>query len=396
MKNKQRQLKRAFTITELLVAIALLAALMAGSGVVFQKAIQSERIAKATSEITRKLQVITDQIDRDFSALRKDGEIMLLWVSIPVDDDGDTIIDRYERLDTVMFYTTGDFTTYHQQPTISGTPPGKYISGNQARVCYTFAKNAADVAPKYQSPRDRILLRTQHILTSDSDLDDWRVLDFGPTTELMEQAFKKAYFALEYDKRTMAQWAEIPFYYQDGLGGKAAMLSIITGTGVGGTNMDESEWGPTYDINNPSQIHMLFSEGVGQFSIHGWYYDDAFNNSYGKRNPPEYRWFPMLDLDLGDDDPLTNSDFVLNGTDMHPDNVPGIVYSDAYDLHVMGPHPLVVGGSSPQFPRSLMDETNFNIIPGLGRALKFTFTLYDSRGIFEDGKIFTHIVYLDR
>ena len=191
MKNKQRQLKRAFTITELLVAIALLAALIAGSGVVFQKAIQSERIAKATSEITRKLQVITDQIDRDFSALRKDGEIMLLWVPIPVDDDGDTIIDRYERLDTVMFYTTGDFMTYKPQPT---TTPGfsKYISGNQARVCYTFAKNAAGVAPKYQSPQDRILLRTQHILTSDDDLGGLPVLNFPGTDTDMEKDFKTA------------------------------------------------------------------------------------------------------------------------------------------------------------------------------------------------------------
>jgi len=34
-------------------------------------------------------------------------------------------------------------------------------------------------------------------------------------------------------------------------------------------------------------------------------------------------------------------------------------------------------------------------IPGLGRALKFTFTLYDSKGVFKEGKKFTHIVYLD-
>jgi hypothetical protein len=28
------------------------------------------------------------------------------------------------------------------------------------------------------------------------------------------------------------------------------------------------------------------------------------------------------------------------------------------------------------------------------KALKFTFTLYDSKGIIEDGRVFTHIVYL--
>jgi hypothetical protein len=28
------------------------------------------------------------------------------------------------------------------------------------------------------------------------------------------------------------------------------------------------------------------------------------------------------------------------------------------------------------------------------KALKFTFTLYDSRGVFKEGQTFTHIVYL--
>jgi hypothetical protein len=41
-----------------------------------------------------------------------------------------------------------------------------------------------------------------------------------------------------------------------------------------------------------------------------------------------------------------------------------------------------------------VDEAHFNMIPGLGRALKFTFTLYDSKGVIKNGKTFTHIVYL--
>jgi type II secretory pathway pseudopilin PulG len=397
MKNKQRQLKRAFTITELLVAIGLLAALLAGSSIVFQKAIQSERIARATAEITRKLQVITDQIDNDFLELCKDGEIMLLWVANPVDDDGDGTIDRYERLDRVMFYTTADCTTYHEQPTISGTPPGKYITGNSTRVCYIFAKNPANEGPKLQSPSDRILLRTQHIYISDGDLAGWPALP-AVSTLTQEQDFRNAYFALEYDKRTMSEWMVIP--YDDGSaspppGGKATMFSIITGTTIGPANMPISERGPIVDIDDPSTIHMLFSEGVGQFSIQGWYYDDAVNNTYGKFDPPIYRWFPMLDLDPSDTDLLTNSDFILAGAgSLHATNIPGLFYHSTYGGHVMGPYP-PLAGTTPQYPPSLLNEANFNNIPGLGRALKFTFTLYDSRGIFENGKTFTHIVYLD-
>ncbi|MHC4371396.1 MAG: hypothetical protein ACYSW8_27600, partial [Planctomycetota bacterium] len=48
-------------------------------------------------------------------------------------------------------------------------------------------------------------------------------------------------------------------------------------------------------------------------------------------------------------------------------------------------------GYDPNF----LTEERFNDIPGLGRALKFTFTLYDSKGIGKGGRTFTHIVYLD-
>jgi hypothetical protein len=46
--------------------------------------------------------------------------------------------------------------------------------------------------------------------------------------------------------------------------------------------------------------------------------------------------------------------------------------------------------------RGQIDEANFNSIPGLGRALKFTFTLFDSKGIIKKGMTFTHIVDLDK
>ena len=69
---------------------------------------------------------------------------------------------------------------------------------------------------------------------------------------------------------------------------------------------------------------------------------------------------------------------------MDPDNVPRIIYPG-----------WGFSSNSIIYPANLVDEANFNMIPGLGRALKFTFTLYDSKGIFENGKTFTHIVYLN-
>jgi hypothetical protein len=97
-------------------------------------------------------------------------------------------------------------------------------------------------------------------------------------------------------------------------------------------------------------------QGVGSFAVQGWY--DA-----------EQRWIPEIDID-GDGKLVDGSDFPLVGGVIDPINLNGVW-------------------------RSGLDEEEFNIIPGLGRAFKFTFTLYDSMGIFPEGKIFTHIVYLD-
>jgi hypothetical protein len=47
------------------------------------------------------------------------------------------------------------------------------------------------------------------------------------------------------------------------------------------------------------------------------------------------------------------------------------------------------------YPPEEINRENFNSIPGLGRALKFTFTLFDSKGIIKGGRTFSYIVYLD-
>jgi hypothetical protein len=105
---------------------------------------------------------------------------------------------------------------------------------------------------------------------------------------------------------------------------------------------------------------MLLFQGVGEFKVQGWY---AAQN----------RWVPET------------PDF--NGL-LSP-KVPGVLY----------PYPpngqVILGGafSVSDFNR-LLNEENFDSIPGLGRALKFTFTLYDSKGILKTGRRFEHIVYI--
>jgi hypothetical protein len=113
---------------------------------------------------------------------------------------------------------------------------------------------------------------------------------------------------------------------------------------------------------------MLLCEGVGEFKIQGWY-------------EAQQQWIPEVDPDGNGN--LADTHFFLN----EPNNVPGVLYPAPYGtVHI----------NTIDYQRELLNEANFNIIPGLGRALKFTFTLYDSRGIIKNGMTFTHIVYLDK
>lgn len=351
-------MKKAFTIIELLVAIGLLAGLLAASGIIFKAAIDAQRTAAATAEITRKLRTITDQLNADFKNLLKDGEIFLAWV--PTYDNE---LGRYVRFDRVHFFANGNFHTYHQ----------RYgdIRGNIARVCYMLARPANDpslIWPDHLRAHDlphdqRILARTQHVYTpSDPCRPDFP--DISNTPDSFTAADNDG---SEYDTIMYTQWRDIT--YSDPCI-KGNMLTAITDIyGISGSS--EVVGGATVDTENPNSIHMLLAEGVGEFTIQGWYELDQ-------------RWVPEVDPD-GDGD-LTDTDFVVDpGDSTRLDTT--FVYKIWYPDMPSGFPGIVYGGA--------VNEHSFNDIPGLGRALKFTFTLYDSRGIFPEGKVFTHIVYLD-
>jgi len=101
---------------------------------------------------------------------------------------------------------------------------------------------------------------------------------------------------------------------------------------------------------------MLMAEGVGSFEIQWAIGPYAIS-----------RWWPSSELD--DKGNLIYPDFA--------EPVPGLAFGDYFNM---------AGG---------VTVANWVGLQTLPRALKFTFTLYDSLGIYKDGKRFTHIVYLD-
>jgi len=230
------------------------------------------------------------------------------------------------------------------------------IRGNLARISYMVARKD-NLRAEEQTRADRVLARTQHILTSDPARTDF--LDPDNFTDQQWYEWNNRY---EYEKTSLDAWKAIPFL------NKADMLSVICDVKVQNSNVNEQIRGTAVDPADPNSIHMLLCQGVGEFKIQGW-------------NDDLQQWLPEVDPD-GDGD-LEDTHFYLDGSE----NVPGVLY----------PYPdngvVVINNIS--YPQEQIDEAHFGAIPGLGRALKFTFTLFDSRGLIKEGRTFTHIVYLN-
>ena len=367
--NYELRTKKGFTLVELLVAIGLLALVISFAGVIFRVSINAHRTAIANSEIMQKLRAITNQLDSDFKGLRKDGEIAVAWNARPVTAAGyvDNDLDGYERFDRIMFFADGDFHSYRAEPMV--------VRGNVARICYMLANKPSNnpgsgpIRPVQQEPQKRMLARTQHILTDNSALGVF--LDPNAASE-QELYLWNNY--LEYDRITLDDWKIIS--WPD----KASLISVICDVIAGQSNVSEQVKGAQVDPADPNSIHMLLCEGVGEFKIQGWY--DA-----------QQRWMP--DVDPDGDGFLLDTDFIpaSNGTELDPMEVPGVLYPYR-SWYPMDPNSYVrINNMS--YNGRLLNQANFNSIPGLGRALKFTFTLYDSKGIIKEGRTFTHVVYLD-
>ncbi len=358
--NSKLRTNNGFTLIELIVAMGILAMVMGFASVIFRVSIDAYRTASANAEIMRKVRAITDQLNADFKGLNKDSEIFMTWVAKPVSSSGqkDNDLDGYERFDRVVFFADGDFQSHGANPT---------IRGNTARICYMLAKKPAAIVGQPpvkvdgQKARERILARNQHIMTADATLPAF--LDPNNFTESQWREWNNRY---EYDNMSLEQWKQIPY------DSKNNMLSVITGIRVGTTTVSEDAWGSVIDPADPNSVHMLLCEGVAEFKIQSWY--DA-----------QQRWIPEVDPD--GDGTLADTDFLLAGDVLEAEAVPGVLY----------PYPPYGGVQmrNISYPREQVNREHFGEIPGLGRALKFTFTLYDSRGVLKEGRTFTHIVYLD-
>lgn len=113
--NKMK-IKNGFTLTELLVAVGLLASILTASTIIFHYSIEAQRTAMATAEVMRSLRAITDQLNLNLEGLQKNGYLMLYS-------------DTNQR-DAIYFFSIGDF-----QSTVDDT-----IRSNIARIYFGPAR----------------------------------------------------------------------------------------------------------------------------------------------------------------------------------------------------------------------------------------------------------------
>ena len=334
--------KRAFTLIEMVVAVAIMAVVVAMAGTIFRVGIQAYRLAMANAEIMRTYRTVIDQLNMDFRGLTKEGEIVAIWVAEA---------DGQRRMDRIMFHATGDFYTYHT------VPP---VRGNTARISYMLSRHDDRSA----------LARAQHILVDSPDafLDANDLYD--PTDAVTDEELFEWHNRHEYDNVTLKSWIDIPFEK------KMNFISMIADVNGYGSTVDAPNRGAHIDLSNPNHqetgMHMLVAQRVDHFAVQGWL-------------PHEQRWYPIADPN--GDGYLGDSDFRLttNGTEIDPNDTLGLIY------------PKESWRSAPSAPEDLHTYTadQFNNIKGLGRALKFTFKVYDSFGLIENGRTFTHMVFLD-
>ncbi len=269
----RKKMRKAFTLIELTVAVALLAMMISFASLIFDMSIDTYRTAIASAEIMQKLQAITGQLNADFKGLRVSPPGMAkVSFDTGVSEIGGTSV--VVRSDSIVFFANGDFQSTSQYN-------DKTIAGNLAIICYGLADaNAID-------PREKVLIRRQTILTSDTVLTE--DFDLNGQTE----------------------------YYRSSLSELVA------------DSFEVNEMMVTWDLNleDPNDLVMYMAKGVDDFTIQ-YVGLDTSGKEFNEWRPED-------------------------------------------------------------------DETDEDWLKGFSpKAFKFTFTLYDSKGILEEGKTFTHIVYL--
>lgn len=322
----EMKMKKAFTLIELMVAIALLAMVLSFSGLIFKVSINSHRTSNANTDIMQKLRAVTDQLNTDFRKLPPDAYLVLHCEEQSrneYDDSADAVDFRADRM---YYFCTGDFQSWYDES----------VKASIARVYFGHDGNSVDSSLDrpvswWNLSRDIVLLGIPTPIPPLLPLPDCNSISYAACV------------------------ANPSLILSD----SDSLLS------------DPPEINIQKDANN---VRRLMCENVGELLIE-W--------SDGTKYPDETE-YPAVSPNL------ENSLVWFSGSMPKKDGNPlnGIIGVPAFDgtveFEAVGPPAFYRAIWTPLTPKQYWPK-----------ALKFTFTLYDSKGILEKGRTFTHIVYLE-
>jgi prepilin-type N-terminal cleavage/methylation domain-containing protein len=309
---KKTKKRRAFTLIELVTAVALLVLVLTFSGIIFKVSIESYRTANANTEIMQKLRVVTEQLNADFKGLAKDGYLILDCNEIRNRSEYQNSLLGNFRADRLYYFSTGDFQSWFKTD----------IRSNIARIYFghdsVSLNNPIVLVSKWSLARDVALLTPGVILPP-----------------------------LDCNNISYAQ-------YKANISGTLVNANSLL---VNSVSVDMQ-----FDPNN---IRRLMCQNVGEVRIE-WTDGTKYllpDNSLA------LAWFSLAMSRTDGNPPVIRPD-------------PNYVIVENKDTAV--PPRYYWARWTPATPTQLWPK-----------AIKFTFTLYDSKRILREGRPFTHIVYLD-
>jgi prepilin-type N-terminal cleavage/methylation domain len=285
-------MKKAFTLIELMVGVALLAMVLAFTSVIFKVSIESYRQGGANMEIMQKLRAITDQLNSDFKGLQKDGYLMLHSEEKPGRQEFKNSPATTFRADRLYYFSTVDFQSW-------------FNAGIRSNIAMIY------FGQDYRSLED-----SNPILVS-----KWNL---ARDVELLTPGISQVPLDCN-DISYAACKANIP-------------LILVRADTLFSSSV-------LIDFKDPNEFRRLMCQNAGQMVIE---WTDGTKDLGGS-----LAWF-------------------------------GFSRPQGYTADIETfPPPYYQAFWKPDTPKQYWPK-----------ALKFTFTLYDSKGILKDGRTFTHIVYI--
>jgi hypothetical protein len=301
-----------------------------------------------------------------------------------------------KRYDQIQFFADGTFESSKQwtYTNSSGTQVTETLSGNTARVYYGHVNNVKivkstswqrtpDATRYYNSTyftdrntpnfyRERgtkaILARRAHLSVQLSSLATFPdptnfssgATAFVPWLAVVNNAYGNDRF--EYDNISLTEWTNI-------LANPVNATQYLDTCFANPTGTNPTGGRPGIDLtaSDGESLHMVMVQGIGSFSIQLAYMSGGV-----------LYWWPSPDPN-GDGN-TSDSDF--GTTKMN---------ATAFGYYMNFP----IAPSSPDWKPTVPYLSLLTTSNSYPQAIKFTFTLYDSNGVFKDGKTFTHIVYLN-